>query len=81
MDNQISPAPAQISDAPVTRLLNFYDALREVTKGRYITKVEWKNNAIYGFLDGVLQIHTETGRDDNWLISDGDLLGEDWMVL
>lgn len=59
----------------------FFDALREVSNGRSITKLEWKNNGIYGKLvDNKLYIHIDN-EFKQWIISDGDLLGTDWVVL
>lgn len=65
--------------------MSFFSALREVTKGRKITRDEWGNPEIYGILkDGLLQLYggqAGDGRFHTWTISDGDLLGEDWKTL
>lgn len=75
--NDTSPVPIveQVS-------LTFYDAIREVANGKRITKLEWGNNLYYGLLkDGVLVLHKPDGIDYPWTISDGDILGTDWVVL
>jgi len=62
--------------------MNFPDAIREVIAGARITKLEWKNNNIYGILDGTrLRLHKDDGKMYDWIISDGDITGEDWIVI
>lgn len=59
--------------------LNFYKALEEVMNGKKITRIEWENADIYGFMKAnVLHIHTETG-DHTWTVSDGDMKATDWV--
>jgi hypothetical protein len=73
-----------VSDANV--LLDFPDAIREVIDGKRIARVDWKN-ADYGVLkDGWLKIfHKKEGQKlsnfHTWLINDGDLTADDWIVL
>lgn len=61
---------------------SFYGALRKVMQGKQITKLEWKNVDEYGFLsqDGMLKIHRPDGKDYNWALSDGDILGLDFII-
>lgn len=59
--------------------LSFPDAIKELSTSK-ITKKEWDNPEIYGFLnDGKLQLHKEDGNHD-WIISEADLLGTDWLL-
>ena len=68
-----------IKKGPV--LLTFPDAIAEVTNGRKITRLEWESNEEYGYLkDEKLTIHTK-GQDHIWLVSKGDLVNSDWLVL
>ncbi len=80
MDDQtISPTPSRIADEIH---LSFYDALKVVTDGKKITKIEWENPEIYGFLDGeILKLHKDDGKNYQWIVSEGDLIGNDWIVL
>ena len=72
------PRPARISTAEE---MTFPDALRKVMDGRKITKIEWKDNNIYGCMkDDILTLHNN-GKDFQWIISSGDLMGDDWIVL
>jgi len=66
-------------------VLNFYDALRATVDGKRITKLEWDDVRDYGLLkDGILQIHKAGEAEETlhpWIINDGDLAGEDWIIL
>ena len=76
----------EITSSPVVKTVNkpitmdFPDAIRELTKGKYITRIEW-DNSDYGLLkDGLLMLY----RNDilhKWTVNDGDLLAEDWIVI
>lgn len=76
MDDQQSPTPVR-----VTEHLDFFDALRAVVDGEHITRVEWGNEDNYGFLDvNTLRIMLD-GTKHSWIVSEGDLIGTDWIVL
>lgn len=63
------------------KLLKFGEALQELVDGKKITKLEWNNNDTFGILyEGQLRIKLVDGLHP-WIISDGDLKGEDWVVL
>ncbi len=67
--------------AEITKL-NFFDALKEVAEGKKITRIEWNNIKIYGFLNqDILSLHKKDGKNYQWIINEGDLLAEDWVVL
>lgn len=65
--------------------MDFPDALRQVIAGHRITKLEWQNEDTYlTRSDEFLCIHKAGEPDDQFhalMISDGDLLGQDWVVL
>lgn len=75
--------PISHSPIPVKKVqdeLSFPDAIREVINGRKITRLGW-NNDHYCFLnDGFLSIYRD-GKNHQWLVNDGDMLGIDWIVL
>lgn len=72
-----SPTP---DPAPATT--DFFDALKAVNSGARITKLEWGNENFYGLLrSGHLTLHKTDGRFYDWIISDGDLQGIDWVIL
>lgn len=90
-----SPSPEDTFDEEVTpvytkdefrerllKVMDFPEAIREVINGGRITKREWNNHQIYGSLVGDrLKINMADGSMHDWILSDGDLLGEDWMLL
>ena len=62
-------------------MVDFFSALKQLAAGKRITRLEWENNMIFGVLtEGRVVIHKEDGFHD-WIISDGDLMGKDWIVL
>lgn len=63
--------------------MTFLQAIQEVIAGHKITKLEWANTEDFCELkDGILQIHKSIGGTwHSWIISDGDILGEDWITL
>ena len=72
----MSPTPRKIKE------MNFPDAIKEIIAGKKITKLEWCNKEIYGVLeDEILVLWKEDGKKYQWIISEGDLQGEDWVVI
>lgn len=61
--------------------VDFFAALKAVHEGDMITKLEWGSSEIYGLLRyGQLQFKKD-GKFHQWIISDGDLAGEDWVII
>jgi len=80
MDQPIaqSPKPGEVGQF----LMDFPNAIKEVINGKKITRRDWKNPNVYGFLNGgFLTLHKDDGKNYQWLINDGDLLGDDWFTL
>ena len=64
-------------------LVDFPTAVKAVIEGHRITKLEWKDKepSAYGMLrDGFLMLWTK-GEWHTWTVSEGDLVGQDWVVL
>lgn len=60
--------------------MSFPDALKEVIGGRKVTKLEWKNPSVYvALIAGFLMLKDDAGFH-RLIISDGDLLGTDWVT-
>lgn len=73
-----SPPPPK----KATKDLDFYEALKEIMTGKSVTKREWANRDIYGILRyGRLMIHKADGKDYDWILGDGDMAGDDYVVL
>lgn len=74
-------SPQKKAERPSVETFDFPEAIRRITNGERVTKLEWGNPAIYGllrnsevqiFLVSDMQFHT-------WIISHGDLVGTDWV--
>ena len=75
-----SPVPTGVRQEVPT--IDFYEALKKVGQGRKITKLEWDNIQIYGLLQhGTLMIHKADNKIYQWILSEGDLIGTDWIIL
>lgn len=81
-------AEEQMATSPVIRKpeekgkkMNFGEALIEATKGKRITKLEWQDKNTYGFMQGtILYIHVNN-ENHVWKISEGDILGDDYVII
>lgn len=61
--------------------MNFYDAIREISKGNSVARKSWTEVAYcYMSEDEVLLVNRD-GVDHQWLVSLGDILGEDWIIV
>jgi hypothetical protein len=81
MDNNMTPVVN-----PTPKFIDFPEAIRKINEGKRVARVSWQN-ADYGVLkDGWLTIFH---KKDNkpiatfhiWNVSDGDMNGDDWIVL
>jgi hypothetical protein len=76
MENNLTPVDEMIT--PV-KTMDFYEAIKQIMKGKYVCRISW-NNADYCLLkDGYLSIFTK-GDFHSWLINDGDIEGQDWVI-
>ena len=81
MENTTSPTP-QKTRAKEQNHLNFPDAMKQVILGKKIHKLEWEDKGFYGFLNGeFLSLHKPDGKNYKWIMNDGDLQGDDYIVL
>ena len=75
-----SPAPRVGSiEMPMT----FPVAMAAIIDAKRITRLEWDDPDTYGMLrDGRLMLfRSDMGkRWHHWIISEGDLLGDDWVI-
>ena len=74
----LTPMPKTQSKA---QTMDFPDAMKEVIKGNKVRRVSWETPTDHGLLkDEYLSIHTK-GAYHTWLVSEGDLSGNDWIVV
>lgn len=68
-----------VATDPEIDIMDFMAALKVVIDGGRVTRLEWDNQGTYMFLwGGFLSIHQD-GKTSRLLVSDGDLLGTDWV--
>lgn len=80
LDN-ISQSPLS-AETKIISTMSLPDALKEVIVGKKITRLEWNDKKYYGVLEeGFLVLHKPGGKIYQWIISDGDLIGEDYIVI
>ena len=73
-----SPTPPK--DKPLH--LNFSQAISELLASKTVTKLEWNDKDYYGVLaDSRLRLHKPDGELYDWILSEGDLRGDDYIVL
>lgn len=61
--------------------MDFGDAMRAVIEKKRIRKLEWPEG-YYGFLnEGRLRLHKPDGKIFDWIPSEGDLNGDDFIVI
>lgn len=79
-ETSMSPTKnVQVATRPQLQF-GFSEAIRQISRGRKVTRLEWKAEEVFGFLmDGRVKIHRD-GKDFDWIISDGDLEAMDWVI-
>lgn len=63
------------------RMMGFPDAMQVVKAGGRVRRVSWDNKEWAGLRNGNLCILKEDGLLHQWLVNDGDIMGEDWVTL
>lgn len=77
MKKALTPSP-KLENKAMT--MSFYDAIRSIVLGNRIARISWANSDYCVVKDGFLCIHTK-GELHTWKVSDGDIDGEDWIVV
>lgn len=89
----MSPSPTVAKTAPnpasspiMTRPENgmdFFEAFRAIADAKSVTRLEWKDpNCYCRLVNGKVCIHkSDTDLFHPWIINDGDMDGEDWVVI
>lgn len=81
MERTKSPKPDKAKKSQPAKV-DFIEALKQVLAGKSITKAEWENRKYYGLLkDTRLQLHKPDGKFYDWILSEGDMTGEDWEII
>jgi len=78
----IDAEPVLTTGGGSQKTYSFGDAMSQVLLGKKIHKLEWESKEYYGVLDeAMLKIHKKDDKLYPWTISEGDLLGKDYIVL
>ena len=77
-----SPTAQPIKEAEVEKLMKFPEAISAITDGKKVTKISWENKEYFSELrDGLLKLHKPDGRYYEWTVNEGDMTGEDWVII
>ena len=85
INGEVVANPAGLSPTPTPigreiKIMTFPEAIAKVIDGKMITKLEWADPSSYGILkDGRLKIVLKE-REFDWILSDGDLMGLDYII-
>ena len=74
------PKPEPKSD----KKMDFCEAMQVIVKGKKVTKAEWKDEKWFAFLykeDATVALSDPDGQIHSWIISEGDILGKDYIEL
>jgi len=78
-EKSTSPNPAKMNIRP--QAMNFPEALDEILAGAKVTKEDWEDEDIYGFMDNDQLMLHRNRKDHQWILSKGDIEGEDFFVI
>lgn len=75
-----SPLPVIVEAEEVG--MDFPSAIHAITEGKKVTRLEWKDKNIYFLLHGSkLRIHKADNAISDLIVSEGDMLGKDYIIL
>lgn len=79
MDNPLTPVPLNQSKAMT---MSFFDALKAIQANKRVARLSWGNKDYCLMEDGWLSIYIEKDKKVNgWLVSEGDMEGQDWIIV
>lgn len=60
--------------------MDFPSAIREIKNGKKVRRITWPEEDYGVFEDGWLKVFTDK-KLSRWLINEGDMNAEDWIVI
>jgi hypothetical protein len=76
-EEMLTPIPRKPGES-IT--MDFPDAIKEISNGKRVRRLSWPGED-YGVLEnGWLSVFTK-GAIHTWTVSDGDMEGQDWIVI
>ena len=61
--------------------MDFPTAMRAVINGKQVMRASWQQKEIVFLFNGFLSIKKADGNIHRLFVSDGDLIGDDWIVM
>lgn len=77
MSENLTPNPKGQSRAMT---MSFFDALKKIQAGKMVKRISWGNQDYCLLKDTFLMIF-RNGKFHNWIINDGDMEGQDWIIV
>lgn len=76
----MSKSPLPTKKVVKVQGMDFPSAIKSVMDGKTIRRLDWEEG-YFGFRFGeYLSLHKPDGGVDQWIISDGDMFANDWVV-
>lgn len=79
MQGALTPKPKTIMESRALTM-DFPDAMRRIMEGKRVARISWGNKDYCLLKDGWLSIFTK-GTMHTWSVNDGDMEGQDWIVV
>ena len=62
--------------------MDFFEALIRIHNGKRVTRLEWQDPEYYCLMhQNKLCLHKPDGKIYSWIINDGDMAGDDWVII
>ncbi len=75
-------SPLPVEPTPGPKAMSFFEAMKHVAVDKKVSRSEWNDKEYYGFLnESRLSLHKPDGSLHDWIVSEGDMLGSDWIVV
>lgn len=82
--NTMTPVSPKVMEDKVIsgtpRTMNFIDAMKRIQAGEKVSRVSWGNTDYCLMKDGWLTVYRKN-EFHTWLINDGDMDGQDWIIV
>jgi len=82
MEQSPTPTRVKVKDA---NLMKFPEAMQEIINGKKVQRLEWKESQgedYYSILTGgFLMLHKPDNKHYQWIINDGDLEADDYILI
>lgn len=83
IEGEVEESPKALTPEPKVAgkamTMDFPNAMREIIAGNKVTRLSWENTDYCLLKDGWLEIFTDDFHV--WKVNDGDIEGQDWVVV